>query len=109
ITRGVVIQDTLSAPKPKSAALKLKLKGVQSLTPKEQDVVYTMQALKESNKTNIRQPGTGGLSKGTGRVPGVPDEEKKKDNDGDADDDDDEDDDHISDIQDTDNEDAKTE
>ncbi|GJZ36581.1 hypothetical protein Tco_0582772 [Tanacetum coccineum] len=66
-----------SEPEPakkKTAALKLKLKGVKSLTPKEQEVVDTMQALKESNKTNIRQPGTGGSSKGTGKVPGVPDE-----------------------------------
>ncbi|GKD89206.1 hypothetical protein Tco_1364713, partial [Tanacetum coccineum] len=34
----------------------------------------TIQALKESKKTNKRQPGTGGSSKGTGIVPGVPDE-----------------------------------
>ncbi|GJY42811.1 hypothetical protein Tco_0431024 [Tanacetum coccineum] len=40
-----------------------KLKGVQSLTPEEQEVVDTMQALKESKKTSRRQPG-------------VPDEEK---------------------------------
>ncbi|GKF30237.1 hypothetical protein Tco_0096579, partial [Tanacetum coccineum] len=129
-TRGVVIQDTPSAPKLKPSTLKLKLKGVQSLTPEEQEATNTMQALKESKKSSRRQPGTGGSSEGTGRIPrvpdestvvsttssegtstkpGVPDEEKKKDNDGDADDDDDEDDDHISDIQDTDNEDAKTE
>ncbi|GJR09880.1 hypothetical protein Tco_0792532 [Tanacetum coccineum] len=129
-TRGVVIQDTPSAPKLKPSTLKLKLKGVQSLTPEEQEATDTMQALKESKKSSRRQPGTGGSSEGTGRIPrvpdestvvsttssegtstkpGVPDEEKKKDNDGDADDDDDEDDDHISDIQDTDNEDAKTE
>ncbi|GKE05394.1 hypothetical protein Tco_1397412 [Tanacetum coccineum] len=36
-TRGVVIQDTHSAPKPKPATSKLKLKGVQSLTPEEQE------------------------------------------------------------------------
>nr|GFC34503.1 hypothetical protein [Tanacetum cinerariifolium] len=57
-----------------------------------------------------------GTSEGTGRIPGVPDESivisstlsegnEKKDNDGDADD---EGDDHISNIQDTDDEDAET-
>nr|GEY37449.1 hypothetical protein [Tanacetum cinerariifolium] len=62
-TRGVVIQDAPSAPKPKPATLNLKLKGVQSLTPEEQEIAYTMQTLKESKKTSRRQPG-------------VPDEEK---------------------------------
>ncbi|GJS70850.1 hypothetical protein Tco_0703691 [Tanacetum coccineum] len=33
-----------------------------------------MQALKESKKISRRQPGTGGSSKGTGRIPGVPNE-----------------------------------
>ncbi|GJT04425.1 hypothetical protein Tco_0838887 [Tanacetum coccineum] len=33
-----------------------------------------MKALKESKKTSRRQPGTRGLSKGTGTIPGVPDE-----------------------------------
>ncbi|GJS03379.1 hypothetical protein Tco_0319887 [Tanacetum coccineum] len=98
-TRGVVIQDPLNAL---------------------------------NKKTSRRQPGTEGSSKGTSRIPrvpdesivvsatshkgtgtkpGVPDEEKvipeanKKDKDGDADD---EGDDHISDIQDTDDDDAET-
>ncbi|GJV23575.1 hypothetical protein Tco_1376270 [Tanacetum coccineum] len=44
-TRGVVIQDTPSALKPKPAALKLKLKDVQSLTPEEQEAEDTMQAI----------------------------------------------------------------
>ncbi|GJR83613.1 hypothetical protein Tco_0154398 [Tanacetum coccineum] len=133
-TRGVFIKDPPSAPKPKPTALKLKLKGVQSLTPKEQEAADTMQALKESKKTSRRQPGTRGSSEGTGRIPGVLDEstvvsatssegtenesehfddsqlnfdvKEKKDNDGDADD---EGDDHISDIQDTNDEDAETE
>ncbi|GJU00143.1 hypothetical protein Tco_1110481 [Tanacetum coccineum] len=35
--RGVVIQDPPSAPKPKPAASKLKLKGVQYLTLEEQE------------------------------------------------------------------------
>ncbi|GJV94380.1 hypothetical protein Tco_1545957, partial [Tanacetum coccineum] len=54
-TRGVVIQDTPSAPKPKPTTSKLKLKGVQSLTRKEKE-------------------GTRGSSEGTGRILGVPDE-----------------------------------
>ncbi|GKC45108.1 hypothetical protein Tco_1062830 [Tanacetum coccineum] len=128
-TRGVVIQDTPSAPKPKAATLNLKLKVVQSLTPKEQEALDTMQALKECKKTSKRQSGTRGSSEGTGRIPGVPDEstgvsatlsegtedsqlifdeEEKKNNDGDADDED-EDDDHISDIHDTNDEDAEIE
>ncbi|GJZ33967.1 hypothetical protein Tco_0579403 [Tanacetum coccineum] len=49
-TRGVVIQDT----------------------PK-QEATDTMQALKESKKTNRRQSGTGGSSEGTIRIPAVPD------------------------------------
>ncbi|GJY21724.1 hypothetical protein Tco_0394290 [Tanacetum coccineum] len=48
--------------------------GVQSLTPKEQESANTMQALKESKKTSRRQPGIRGTSKGTGSIPGVPDE-----------------------------------
>ncbi|GKF24172.1 hypothetical protein Tco_0076494, partial [Tanacetum coccineum] len=53
--RSVVIQDTPNAPKPKPVALKPKLKGVQSLTPEEQEAVDTMQSLKESKKTSRRQ------------------------------------------------------
>ncbi|GJW61707.1 hypothetical protein Tco_0111042 [Tanacetum coccineum] len=34
----------------------------------------TMHALKESKRSNRRQPGTGGSSEGTGSIPGVPDE-----------------------------------
>ncbi|GJT88832.1 hypothetical protein Tco_1070549 [Tanacetum coccineum] len=73
-TRSVVIQDTPSSPKPKLDASKPKLKGVQSLTPKEQEVADVMQALKESKKTSSRQPSTGGSSEGTSRIPGVLDE-----------------------------------
>nr|GEU93732.1 hypothetical protein [Tanacetum cinerariifolium] len=83
-----------------------------------------MQALKESKKTNKRQPGTKGSSKGTGIIPGVLDEstgseqeseyskedqlddQEKDDKEGD---DDDEGDDHISDAKDTDDEDDETE
>nr|GEV96805.1 retrovirus-related Pol polyprotein from transposon TNT 1-94 [Tanacetum cinerariifolium] len=73
-TRGVVIQDTSSAPKIKPAASKLKLKGVPSLTLEEQEAADIMQALKESKKTNRRQSGTGGSSEGIGRILEVPDE-----------------------------------
>ncbi|GJV13772.1 hypothetical protein Tco_1355313 [Tanacetum coccineum] len=73
-SRSVVIQDTPCATKSKPAASKPMLKGVQSLTPQEQEAANVMQALKESKKTSSRQPGTGGSSEGTGRIPGVPDE-----------------------------------
>nr|GEU68743.1 retrovirus-related Pol polyprotein from transposon TNT 1-94 [Tanacetum cinerariifolium] len=96
-------------------SLKSKLKGVQSITPAKQEAVDIMKALKESKKTNKRQPHTGGLSErtgtipwvldestvifatsseGTGTKPGVPNEEK------DISEADDEDDDHISDAKD---------
>ncbi|GJT82027.1 retrovirus-related pol polyprotein from transposon TNT 1-94 [Tanacetum coccineum] len=74
ISKSVVIQDTLSAPKSKPATSKTKLKGAPSLTPVEQEVADIMQALKESKKTSRRQPGTGGSNEGTGSKPGVPDE-----------------------------------
>ncbi|GJV65862.1 hypothetical protein Tco_1476690 [Tanacetum coccineum] len=45
---------------------KTKLKGASSLTPEEQEAADIMHALKESKKTSIRQPGTGGLNEGTG-------------------------------------------
>ncbi|GJT08799.1 hypothetical protein Tco_0843261 [Tanacetum coccineum] len=44
----------------------------------KENVDYKMEKksrpLKESKKTSRRQPGTGGSSEGTGRIPGVPDE-----------------------------------
>ncbi|GJQ89296.1 retrovirus-related pol polyprotein from transposon TNT 1-94 [Tanacetum coccineum] len=49
-TRGVVIQDPLSAPNPKPAALKLKLHGVQSLTPKEQEAAVLCKLSKKARK-----------------------------------------------------------
>ncbi|GJV49418.1 hypothetical protein Tco_1439630 [Tanacetum coccineum] len=73
-SRGVTIQDTPSAPNPKPATSKPKLKGAQSLTPAEKEAADIMQALKESKKTSKRQPGTGGSSEETGTIPGVPDE-----------------------------------
>nr|GEV33318.1 copia protein [Tanacetum cinerariifolium] len=73
-TKSVVIQDTPSAPNLKPVVSKHKLKSVQYLTPEEQEAADVMQALKESKKTSRRQLGTEGSSKGTGRIPGVPDE-----------------------------------
>ncbi|GKB66564.1 hypothetical protein Tco_0927976, partial [Tanacetum coccineum] len=87
-SRSVVIQDTPSAPKPKPVTSKPKLKGVQSLTPAKKEATDIMQALKESKKTSKRQP-----------------DEEKDDKEGDADD---EGDDHISDTQDTNDEDYET-
>ncbi|GJU54936.1 hypothetical protein Tco_1228650 [Tanacetum coccineum] len=73
-TRDVVIQDTPSAPNSKPVTLKLKLKGISSLTLEEQKAANTMQALKESKKPSRRHLGTGGSNEGTGRILGVPDE-----------------------------------
>ncbi|GKE74855.1 hypothetical protein Tco_1536896, partial [Tanacetum coccineum] len=115
-----------------SRSSKPKLKGIQSLTPVKKESANIMQSVKESKKTNKRQPGTRASSEGIGTIPGVPDEstvvfatssegteqeseyseedqlddKEKDDKEGDADD---EGDDHISDTQDTDDEDAKTE
>ncbi|GJV66749.1 hypothetical protein Tco_1482258 [Tanacetum coccineum] len=73
-TGSVVIQETPSAPKSKLATLKLKLKGIPSLTHEEQLVANIKQALKESKKPSRRQLGTRGSSEGTGFIPGVLDE-----------------------------------
>ncbi|GJX30455.1 hypothetical protein Tco_0238534 [Tanacetum coccineum] len=59
---------------PKPASSKLKLEGVQSLTPEEQEVADVIQALKEIKKTNKRQLDTGGSTEGTGRILAVPNE-----------------------------------
>ncbi|GJV87979.1 MAK10-like protein [Tanacetum coccineum] len=71
---GISFRDTPRVSKKVSFDPSQKLKGVQSLTPEEQEDADTMQALKESRKTSKRQPGTRGLSEGTGRIPGIPDE-----------------------------------
>ncbi|GJR40740.1 hypothetical protein Tco_1216424 [Tanacetum coccineum] len=71
-TRSVIIQDAPSAPKSKFATSKTKLKGAPSFTPEEQEAADIMQALKESKKISIRQPGTRGSNEGTGSKPGVP-------------------------------------
>ncbi|GJU39215.1 hypothetical protein Tco_1192172 [Tanacetum coccineum] len=71
---AIAFRDTSSMSKKKSSDPSQKLKGIQTLTPEEKLVADTMKALKESKKTSRRQPGTGGLSEGTGVSPGVPDE-----------------------------------
>nr|GEW76241.1 hypothetical protein [Tanacetum cinerariifolium] len=94
--------------------------GISSKSVLIQDTPKIMQALKESKKTNRRQPGTRGSNEGTSSKPGVLDEStgdkqdsefsdddvEKDDKDGDADD---EGDDHVNDTQDTDDEDVKIE
>nr|GEX38810.1 hypothetical protein [Tanacetum cinerariifolium] len=52
----------------------MQLKGVQSLTPEEQEAANTMKPLKESKKTNKRHSGTRGSSEGTSTIPRVLDE-----------------------------------
>ncbi|GJU99233.1 retrovirus-related pol polyprotein from transposon TNT 1-94 [Tanacetum coccineum] len=71
---GIAFRDTSKVSKKVSSNPFQKLKGVQTLTPEEQEAANTIKALKESKKTSRRQPGTGGSSEGTGRIPGVPDE-----------------------------------
>ncbi|GJZ47966.1 hypothetical protein Tco_0601798 [Tanacetum coccineum] len=65
-------RDTSSVSKKMSYDLSQKLTGVQTLSPEEQIVADTMKSLKESKKTNRRQPCTKGSSEGTGVSPGVP-------------------------------------
>ncbi|GKE27371.1 hypothetical protein Tco_1442755, partial [Tanacetum coccineum] len=90
---------------------------------KEQEAANTIKSLKESRRTNRRQPGTKGSGEGTGSIPGVLDESRvvsatssegtdddnddveKDDKDGDVDD---EGDNHISDTKDADDEDVET-
>nr|GEX79484.1 hypothetical protein [Tanacetum cinerariifolium] len=82
---GIALRDTSQVSKKVSFDPSQKLKGVQSLTPEEQEAADTMKALKESKKTNRRQPSTRGLSERTGSIPGddevdwiYSDEDKKK-------------------------------
>ncbi|GJT91758.1 hypothetical protein Tco_1080603 [Tanacetum coccineum] len=51
-----------------------KLKGIQTLTPAEQESADVMKALKDSRRMLGRQPSTGGSDEGTGEIPGVPNE-----------------------------------
>nr|GEW83874.1 putative reverse transcriptase domain-containing protein [Tanacetum cinerariifolium] len=71
---GTAFRDTSRVSKKVSFNPSQKLKGVQSLTFKEQEAADNMQALKESKETSKKQLGTKGSSEGTGRMPGVPDE-----------------------------------
>ncbi|GKD23069.1 hypothetical protein Tco_1224772 [Tanacetum coccineum] len=66
---------TESEPEPvKKKTGSLSTRGVVIQDMPKQEAAYTMQALKESKKTNRRQPSTGGSNEGTGVSPGVPDE-----------------------------------
>nr|GEY21503.1 hypothetical protein [Tanacetum cinerariifolium] len=137
-THARIMTEPVPAPAKRRISGKLtsdptkKLKGVPYLTPKEQEATNIMQALKESIKSSRRQHGTRGSSEGIGTILGVPYEstfisatssegtstkpgvpyeenditEEKDDKDDDADD---EGDDHISDTQDANEEDVKTE
>nr|GEW46480.1 hypothetical protein [Tanacetum cinerariifolium] len=71
-SNNVVIQDTPSAPKSKPATSKTKLKGAPFLTSEEHKAADIMQVLKESKKSDKRQPGTKGSHEGIGTIPGVP-------------------------------------
>nr|GEW95030.1 hypothetical protein [Tanacetum cinerariifolium] len=73
-SRGVAIQDTPSALKPKPATSRPKLNGAQSVTPAKKEAADIMQTFKESKKTSKKPPGTGRSSKGTGTILGVLDE-----------------------------------
>ncbi|GJZ49437.1 hypothetical protein Tco_0603627, partial [Tanacetum coccineum] len=92
-SRCVIIQDTSSAPKLKPATSKTKLKGAPSLTPTKQEAVDIMQALKENEQDNEHSDDNN-------------DDVEKDDKDGDVDD---KGNDYISDTQDVDDEDVKTE
>ncbi|GJT08701.1 hypothetical protein Tco_0843163 [Tanacetum coccineum] len=70
----ISFKDMLSVSKKMSPDPSQMLKGVQSLTPKEQFSTDIMQALKESKKTSRRQPCTRGSSEGTSVSLGVPNE-----------------------------------
>ncbi|GJX20189.1 retrotransposon protein, putative, ty3-gypsy subclass [Tanacetum coccineum] len=95
-TRGLVIQDPLSDPNLKPSALKLKLKGVQSLTLEEQEAAkyYASSQRKQENqqKTASEHSDDSQLNLNV---------KEKKDNDDDAED---EGDDHNIDIKNTDDE-----
>ncbi|GJR23043.1 hypothetical protein Tco_0971570 [Tanacetum coccineum] len=76
LPNNIQITDTNSfiVSKKRSSDSSKKLKGIQTLTPAEQEAADIMKALKESKKISKRQPGTGGSNEGTGNILGVPDE-----------------------------------
>ncbi|GKA94973.1 hypothetical protein Tco_0817011 [Tanacetum coccineum] len=53
---------------------RIKVKGIQTLNPVEQEAADIMKALKDSRRMLGRQPGTGGSYEGTDEIPGVSDE-----------------------------------
>ncbi|GJX04959.1 hypothetical protein Tco_0190875 [Tanacetum coccineum] len=71
---GIAFRDSFIVSKKRSSDSSKKLKGIQTLTPAEQEAADIMKALKESKKISKRQPGTGGSNEGTGNILGVPDE-----------------------------------
>ncbi|GJS75741.1 hypothetical protein Tco_0725622 [Tanacetum coccineum] len=62
---GIAFRDSFIVSKKRSSDSSKKLKGIQTLTPAEQEAADIMKALKESKKMSKRQPGTGGLNEGT--------------------------------------------
>ncbi|GJU43185.1 hypothetical protein Tco_1200451 [Tanacetum coccineum] len=71
---GIAFRDNLSVSKKKSPDQSQKLKGIQTLTVKEQLAANTMQALKASINSSRSQPHTGGSSEGTVVSLRVPDD-----------------------------------
>ncbi|GKB52563.1 hypothetical protein Tco_0903316 [Tanacetum coccineum] len=74
IPSGIALRDTSSVSKKISPDPSQKLKGIQTLTAKEQLAAATMQALKANSKSNRSQTHTVSSSEGTGVSPGVLDE-----------------------------------
>ncbi|GKD71945.1 hypothetical protein Tco_1326035, partial [Tanacetum coccineum] len=74
-THARIVTESVPTPaRRRSSKTSHKLKGIQSLTLEEQEVVDTIKALKESRKSSRRQPGIRGPNAGTGSKPKVPDE-----------------------------------
>ncbi|GJR63355.1 hypothetical protein Tco_1505517 [Tanacetum coccineum] len=71
---GITFRDSFIMSKKRSSDSSKKLKGIQTLTPAEQEAADIMKALKESKKMSKRQPGSGGSNEGTGNILGVPNE-----------------------------------
>nr|GEU85057.1 hypothetical protein [Tanacetum cinerariifolium] len=91
-SKSVIIQDTPSTPKSKPTTLKTKLKGALSLTPQEQEAANVMQLGGDEQDSEFSDDDN--------------DDVEKDDKNGHADD---EGDDHVSDTQDADDENVKTE
>ncbi|GJR57326.1 hypothetical protein Tco_1499488 [Tanacetum coccineum] len=71
---SIAFRDTSSVSKKSTSGTSQKLKGIQSLTPAEQEAADVMKALKDSRRMLGRHPGIGGSDEGTGEIPRVPDE-----------------------------------